>query len=61
MNLPEKYAKAFTLVFKGNLRDFDMNPLTTETPWGMPYAVCLGDALEEADELREKLEAADGS
>lgn len=31
------------------------NPLTTETPWGIPYAISLGDVLEEADQLREKL------
>lgn len=47
---------AFTLVFEGDIRQFKMNPLTTETPWGIPYAVSMGDILEEADELREKLE-----
>lgn len=47
---------AFTLVFEGDIRRFKMNPLTTETPWGIPYAVSMGDILEEADELREKLE-----
>jgi len=57
MDLPEKYTEAFTLVFKGNIRDFKMNPLTTETPWGIPYAVSMGDALEEADQLREQIEA----
>jgi hypothetical protein len=56
MNLPEKYKKAFTLVFEGDIRQFTMNPLTTETPWGIPYAVSMGDALDEADELREQLE-----
>lgn len=56
MKLPEKYTEAFTLVFKGNIRDFDMNPLVTKTPWGIPYAVAMGDALEEADDLREQLE-----
>lgn len=52
-----KYAKAFTLVFDGDIRRFKQNPLTTETPWGIPYAVALGDALEELDELKgEKLQ-----
>lgn len=41
--------KAFTLVFAGDIRKFKMNPLTTETPWGIPYAVCMGDALEQLD------------
>ena len=46
----EKYTKAFTLVFEGDIRKFKMNPLTTETPWGIPYAVMAGDALEQLDE-----------
>jgi hypothetical protein len=48
-----------TMVFEIDRDNFKkMNPLTTETPWGIPYAIALGDALEEADELREKLERA---
>lgn len=50
----EKLTKAFTLVFAGDIRKFKMNPLTTETPWGIPYAVSMGDALEEADEPQTK-------
>ena len=50
---------AFTLVFAGDIRKFKMNPLTTETPWGVPYAVSLGDALAENDELRELQEKAE--
>ena len=50
------FTAAFTLVFEGDIRRFKMNPLTTETPWGIPYAVSLGDITEEADELREQLE-----
>ena len=53
----EKYTKAFTLVFEGDIRQFKMNPLTTETPWGIPYAVSMGDILEQANALREELEA----
>jgi hypothetical protein len=53
----EKYAEAFTLVFPGDIRRFKQNPLTTETPWGIPYAVALGDRLEEIDELERRLEA----
>lgn len=44
-----KLTKAFTLVFEGDIRQFKMNPLTTETPWGVPYAVAMGDALEQLD------------
>ncbi len=49
-NRPE-LTKAFTLVFAGDIRNFKMNPLTTETPWGIPYAVGMGDAFEKIDEL----------
>lgn len=48
----ERLTKAFTLVFEGDIRSFKKNPLTTETPWGIPYAVSMGDALEELDELK---------
>lgn len=47
----EELTKAFTLVFEGDIRRFKMNPLTTETPWGIPYAVSMGDALEKLDAL----------
>jgi hypothetical protein len=45
-----------TMVFeieRGKFRS--MNPLTTETPWGIPYAIALGVGLEEKDELETKL------
>lgn len=50
---PSHRTKAFTLVFRGDIRNFKMNPLTTETSWGIPYAVSMGDALEELDALKE--------
>ena len=46
----------FTLVFKGNLRNFQGNPLRTETPFGIPIVCGIGDAFEEADGLRAQLE-----
>jgi hypothetical protein len=46
----------FTLVFKGNLREFNGNPLRTETPFGIPFICALGNVCDEADELRERLE-----
>lgn len=48
--MPSDKTKSFTLVFEGNIRTFKSNPLTTETPWGIPYAVAVGDALEDLDE-----------
>jgi hypothetical protein len=49
---------AFTLVFSGELRGFEQNPFRTETPFGKPQAACIGDALEQIDDLRELLEEA---
>lgn len=46
----------FTLVFKGNLREFNGNPLRTETPFGIPFVCAIGDLSEKVDELEEKLE-----
>lgn len=49
-----------TMVFEIDKALFkSMNPLNTETPWGIPYAISVGDALEENDELRELLEKQD--
>lgn len=46
-----------TMVFEVEEAKFrSMNPLTTETPWGIPYAISVGDALEENDEIRDLLE-----
>jgi hypothetical protein len=45
--------EAFTLVFAGDIRSFDFNPLTTETPFGVPYAVGIGDAFQELEQLAE--------
>ena len=39
-----KKDEAFTMVFAGDIRKFKNNPFTTETPWGIPYAVSVGDA-----------------
>lgn len=43
----------FTLVFRGDLRKFKGNPLKTETPFGVPIAASLGDALVELNKLTE--------
>jgi hypothetical protein len=49
----------FTVVFKGNLRDFKGDPLKAETVFGVPSACGLGDAFEETDRLRELLDKAE--
>jgi hypothetical protein len=46
----------FTLVFKGDISKFKLNPLNTETPFGRPEAAGRGDAFEECNVLRERLE-----
>lgn len=43
--------QAFTLVFEGDIRQFDKNPFTTDTPFGRPYAVAMGDALAQLDQI----------
>ena len=54
----EKLTKAFTLVFEGDIRRFKMNPLATETPWGIPYAAGMGDAFEQIDQLEATISSA---
>lgn len=52
-------AKNFTLVFAGDIRTFKLNPLTTETPFGVAHTAGVGDAFEECDVLRAALEKLD--
>jgi hypothetical protein len=52
----KEFTEAFTLVFEGDIRQFKMNPLNTETPWGVPYACGLGDAFAQRDRLQEQLD-----
>jgi len=42
----------FTVVFDGDIKKWDGNPFDVETPFGKPYAVAVGDALEELDRLK---------
>lgn len=55
MSMDQKYREAFTLVFEGDLRAFTKNPFLTDTPFGRPYLVALGDVTKERDELEERL------
>jgi hypothetical protein len=50
---------AFTIVFEGNLRHIEGNPLKLETAFGKPIVSSIGDLSEECDKLREALEAVD--
>ena len=50
-----RLTEAFTLVFAGDIRKFTKNVFKTETPYGIPYAVSMGDALEELDDARAAL------
>jgi hypothetical protein len=50
---------AFTLVFEGDIRKFDGNPLRTPTPFGTALAVSMGDALQQAERGHEALSALD--
>lgn len=48
----------FTLVFEGDIRKFAKNPLMTQTEFGTPYAVGIGDAFEKQDALESLMEKA---
>ncbi len=50
---------AFTLVFDGDLKNFEGNPFQTDTPFGRPYAIAIGDALEEKDKLEQRIKEID--
>lgn len=56
MTVNEKYTKAFTLVFAGDIREFKDNPHKVDTPWGRPIASAMGNLMEENDELRDLLD-----
>lgn len=50
MTQKERY---FTLVFAGNIREFKGNPLETETVFGVPVSVGVGDAHDELERLHQ--------
>lgn len=41
----------FTLVFEGDIRKFNRNPLLTDTPFGRPIIAGMGNAFAEFDEF----------
>ena len=51
----------FTLVFKGDIGKFKLNPMNTETPFGRPEGAGRGDAFDECEGLRERVETLEGA
>ena len=46
---------AFTLVFDGDLREFDRNPMKVESPFGKCVAAHIGDALQKLDDSESEI------
>jgi hypothetical protein len=51
----DRRTESFTMIFGGNIRHFKGNPLTAETPFGVAYAIGVGDAFEDMDAMRDLL------
>lgn len=51
-------SESFTLVFKGDLLQIRHDPLTMETPFGVPYSYGLGDFIVRHDVMRAALNEA---
>jgi hypothetical protein len=49
----------FTLVFEGDIRAYKGNPLKTETPFGVPVAVGVGNAFDQIESLEDQIGASD--
>lgn len=50
-------ADRFTIVFEGDIRKFIGNPLKTDTPFGVPLTVAVGDLIEKLNELEDSAPA----
>lgn len=48
--------KFYTVVFKGDVRSMGGNLFKIVSPFGDVVSICVGDALEQLDDLRDKLE-----
>lgn len=46
----------FTLIFSGDLPAHRSNPFTTMTPYGIPDAIGVGNALERNEELADRID-----
>lgn len=45
-----------TVVFRMDVRAIKGNPFLLDTPFGRPVTIGIGDAFEQADDLREEVE-----
>lgn len=50
--LPEH--DCFTVLFRGDLRNYEGNPFEAETPFGHPACVGVGDAMQRVDDAVEE-------
>ncbi|MGZ9105239.1 MAG: hypothetical protein ACXW3M_05360 [Rhodoplanes sp.] len=46
----------FTLIFAGDLSAHRSDPFTTMTPYGIPDAIGVGNALERNEELADRID-----
>ncbi len=46
---------SFTLIFEGDIADFEGNPFHTDTPFGKPCGASMGDLMEESGRYWEAL------
>ena len=47
----------FTLIFDGDIIDFEGNPFHVDTPFGRPQVVSVGDLAHERDRIEDALHA----
>lgn len=52
--MDDKLTKAFTIVFAGDIRDYQGNQFKVDSPWGRPVSIAMGNALEELDEIEAR-------
>jgi hypothetical protein len=55
---PTRTSWPFTLIFYG---DITGNPFTTTTPYGIPYAIAIGNALERNKQLAHRIDRLEGA
>jgi hypothetical protein len=53
--MDSKLTSAFTMVFEGDIRKFKDNPFRTDTPWGRPIGVSMGDMMSENEKLMDEI------
>lgn len=48
----------FTIVFEGDIRGLDRNPMKIESPFGRPVASCIGNAFDDLVKIEEERDRA---